>query len=242
MTKHVELEICLDTIAEVIMANGLPVKRIELCAGLDVGGLTPSLGFIQEATLHCNKEVHVMIRPRGGGFHYSDQEKRIMLQTAKWVCEKDIGGIVFGALRDKDVLDIEFSREIIEIASNYGKETTFHRAIDFSADPLHTLQGLIDLGCTRILTSGAKESAYDGIDLIQKMVEKANGKIQIMAGAGINSENAVTLAETGVTALHFTSNQKKPTDILDEMGEAMIPYPDKAWAIIDTLRENNLVP
>ncbi len=241
MKKQIDLEICIETISEFLMANTLPVKRCELCAALDVGGVTPSLGFINEVSMQSNIEVHVMIRPRAGNFIYSDDEKEIMLQTTKWVCEKGVSGIVFGALNSEGFVDLDFAKKIVMIAKNYGKETTFHRAIDFSKDPLHVVETCIELEVDRILTSGAADSAISGKKMIQDMVENADGAIQIMAGGGVNDGNAVELAHTGVDSLHFTSRNKRDGE-LPGMGADIEPDESKIWSVIDALRTEGYYP
>ncbi len=196
-------EFCIDSIDGAIAAQQYGVKRVELCAALGVGGLTPSYGLIQQCAQY-QAEVHVMIRHIEGGFVYSKEDIAIMQQDIKMAKQAGAKGVVFGCLTEQNALDLNANITLIETARDLGLEVTFHRAFDFIKDTEEALTSLINLGVNRILTSGQQAKAIDGIDTIKTLAKQANGEIQIMAGSGVNANNAKALAETGIDALHFT--------------------------------------
>lgn len=233
--KKVEIEICLEEVDIAILADQSGAKRIELCSALDLGGLTPSFGLIQTCVAHCDLDVFVMIRPRGGDFVYSPEELTVMEQDL--VAAKNAGahGVVFGCLTEKNELDLAANRTLIKKAKELGLGTTFHRAFDFCSQPEKSLLNLIDIGFDRLLTSGQKPRAIDGIDLIKKLVVLAEDRIQVMAGSGVNPENASILSASGIQAIHFTA--RKPVNLEDplNMGLKYIPDPEKIKQIIHAI-------
>lgn len=200
-------EVCTDSIEGTILAKQYGAKRVELCSALTVGGLIPSIGLVKECTAVGGIEIHIMIRHTEGGFEYTPSDMAIMRQDIEQMAEAGVHGVVFGCLTEDKFLHVEQNQYLLDIARNLGLEVTFHRAFDFANEPLHALEQLIDLGFDRILTSGKQAKAIDGINLIETLVKKANGRIQIMAGSGVNPDNAKVLADLGVDALHFTSHQ-----------------------------------
>ena len=203
-----KVEICVDNLESVITANQFPIDRIELCSALAVGGLTPNLGFIQQAQQISTIPLALMIRPRAGDFLYSEDEIQIMLNDIATAKQLGIQAVVFGALSANGEIDLA-TMELLVKASQ-GMEITFHRAFDLCKDPFVALEQLIDLGCHRILTSGQAETAFDGIPVIQQLVKQANGRIQIMAGCGINADNVKQIIEqTQVPEIHFSAKGQR---------------------------------
>lgn len=197
-----QVEVCVFSIESCVNAQRAGAHRVELCGGFYEGGTTPSQGLIRRARTVLSIQLYVMIRPRGGDFCYSDEELEVMrldILTAK-KCGAD--GVVFGILKPNGQVDTERTKELVELAKPMG--VTFHRAMDVAADPLDALEAIIESGAERILTSGQQNTAIAGKDLLRRLVEKANGRIEIMAGSGVNADNALLLAETGVNALHLT--------------------------------------
>ena len=150
-------------------------------------------------------DVSVMIRPRGGDFLYTDLEFRTMLLDIAHAREAGATGVVFGILTADGKVDVARTRALVEAAE--GMETTFHRAVDMTANYEEAIGDIIATGCTRILTSGGYDKALDGIDHIRQAVAIANGRIEIMAGSGVTSANAQQLKATGVDALHFSAKK-----------------------------------
>jgi copper homeostasis protein len=153
-------------------------------------------------------DVSVMIRPRGGDFLYADDEFETMLRDIDHARKGGATGVVFGILTAEGRVDVERTRRLVEAAE--GMETTFHRAVDMTADYLKAVEDIIEAGCTRILTSGSYDKAIDGIENIARAVEISRGRIEIMAGSGVVASNAEALKGVGVDALHFSAKKMIP--------------------------------
>lgn len=201
MKDPVLLEACVDSVEAAAAAEEGGAKRVELCADLLEGGITPSSGLIELVRRQLSIPLNVLIRPRGGDFCYSSSEFEVMrLDIAR---AKTLGadGVVLGILNPDGTIDRRRMRTLIELARPMS--VTHHRAFDMAREPLEALETLIDLGVERLLTSGQEASAWDGIDLIAKLVQQARGRIIIMPGGGINERNAGRIvACSGVTELH----------------------------------------
>jgi len=187
MSKPILIEGCVTSVASALEAQKGGAARVELCDNLTEGGTTPSYGAIQEARQLLDIELNIMIRPRGGDFCYTDLEFKIMKTDVEIAKELAVDGIVFGILTPDAVIDVERSREIIELAKPLN--ITFHRAFDRSADPFRSLETLISLGVHRVLTSGQRPSAMEGINLLAELVKTAGNRIIIMPGVGIDETN-----------------------------------------------------
>jgi copper homeostasis protein len=182
--------------------------RIELCANLEEGGTTPSHGHIIKCREKFNTPIYVMIRPRGGDFLYSKDEFGIMATDIRLCKESGCDGIVTGLLNIDGTIDSVRMGDIINQA--YPMGVTFHRAFDRCKDPFEALEELIELGCERILTSGQKKTAMEGIELIAELNKKADDRIIIMPGSGVRKENIKLLAEkTGCTEFHASLRSKQ---------------------------------
>jgi copper homeostasis protein len=196
------IETCAFSLESCLIAQRAGANRIELCGGMFEGGTTPSAGLIQMATKAVQIPVYVMIRPRGGDFCYSETEFEVMktdLNLAKTLGAK---GLVFGILKPDGTIDIERNKALIELSKPLG--VTFHRAFDMSRDPFEALESIIECGFERILTSGQKNTAIEGKELLKELIKKANNRIKIMAGSGVNIQNAHELWQTGIDAIHLT--------------------------------------
>lgn len=179
--------------------------RVELCCGLQEGGLTPSEGLMKAVLSLPDIAVNILIRPRGGDFLYSPEEKQIILNDIRRAGELGANGVVVGALNADGTIDGAFVERCVREAG--AMSVTFHRAFDVCRDPNEALEELIGLGCNRILTSGCAPSVYDGIELISRLVEKANERIIIMPGCGVKEWNAAEiLRRTGATEIHTTAS------------------------------------
>ena len=195
------LEICTASVDDCIAAQEGGAHRVELNAALALGGLTPSLGTLIEARAALAIPIIVMIRPRPGGFAYSPHDFAAMQRDVDLALEHGADGIAFGILTEDGGLDVPRCRQLIAQAG--GRETVFHRAFDVTPDPADTLERLMDLGVTRVLTSGQEASAYNGSDAIARYVQQAAGRIEILPGGGINRFTlADVLARTGCTQVH----------------------------------------
>jgi len=228
----VELEACVEALAEAKLASIHKLKRIELCSALDVGGLTPSIGLIEACAKLPHIEMHVLIRPRPGDFAYGPAELELMKRDIKMSAKKGARGVVFGVLNKAGLLNFEVNKKLIQLSKSLGMEATFHRAFDVSENPEKVLNQLIELGFDRLLTSGQADTAIEGIETIRELVQQAERKIQIMAGSGVNPTNALQLVETDVDALHFSV--RKPLKE-ERLGMGTTYQPDLAK--IEAIRE-----
>ncbi len=194
------LEICVDTIECALTASAAGASRIELCAALSEGGLTPSNGLML-AGANLPVPVYAMIRPRAGGFVYSDAEITVMQQDIDAAKSAGLAGVVFGVLNRAGGLNLVVNKELIARAAPL--KCTLHRAIDTVPDALQAMEQAIDLGFERILTSGQQPSAAQGVALIADLVKAARGRISIMPGAGVRADNVAEIVQiTGVSEVH----------------------------------------
>lgn len=201
--KEPILEICVDSVASAIAAQEGGADRIEFCGHLMIGGTTPSPAFYEETIKVVKVPMNVMIRPRFGDFCYTEDEVNIMEKEIHLFRKLGANGVVFGVLNPDGRLNKPIMERLRKAAGDM--ECTLHRAIDVSLDPLSTMEDAISIGMNTILTSGQKESCLEGVSLLKELHEKASGRIDIMAGAGLVPEKIPELyAETGITAYHMS--------------------------------------
>lgn len=187
--QPVYLEVCCGSAADAIAAYQGGSNRVELNSDLFHGGLTPTLGALRTMKRHAPElKVMCMVRPREGGFCYTDTEYETMLEDARIFVENGADGIVFGFLREDGTVDTARCREMLAVIGD--RESVFHRAIDVVPDVPAALDTLIDLGVTRVLTSGQRPTVPEGAQTIRAMIAHAGGRIQILPGGGITPENA----------------------------------------------------
>jgi copper homeostasis protein len=199
------LEICADSCEGAQIAQSAGAYRIELCTGLREGGMTPSPALISEVCASVTLKVYVLIRPRSGDFLYTGADFEIMKSNIRYCGEAGCDGVVIGMLRPDGTIDKERCRELVEIAKEYPMGVTFHRAFDRSNDLFQAMEDCIEIGCERILTSGGYNTAPEGAEVLRRLIEKANGRIVIMPGAGISPGNAGDLIRTtGLQEIHGT--------------------------------------
>lgn len=200
-----QLEICANSVQSVINAELAGANRVELCDNLWEGGTTPSAATIKLAIEKTSIPIYVLVRPRGGDFVYSDLDFETIKEDIK-VC-KALGahGIVSGVLNADGTVDKERTKELVEFSKPLP--FTFHRAFDVASDPFQALEDIIDCGAVRILTSGQKNSAIEGIDLLKQVQKKTTGRIVIMPGGGINPTNISELLSIGCTEFHMSGKK-----------------------------------
>ena len=195
------VEAAVETLEEALAAKRAGADRIELCASLGVGGTTPSAGLIASVVQQANHPVFVMIRPRGGDFVYAADEIDAMIEDIDRARPLGIAGIVTGALRSDGSVDVESMRRLMSPAA--GLPVTFHRAFDVVANRTEALEQVIELGASRVLTSGGAATALDGAVAIAMLVDQAGERVSIMAGGKIREQNARdVIARTGVREVH----------------------------------------
>lgn len=198
------LEVCAGDIGSVYAASAGGAFRVEICSALSEGGVTPSIGFIRKALRVPELRVHVLIRQRGGDFVYSPEEVECMVADIKAAREAGAHGVVVGALTPTGDIDMVSCRRMVDAAE--GIDVTFHRAFDLCRNPINALEDIISLGCTRLLTSGQAPSALEGVELLRELVVRANGRITVLAGAGVSPSNAARiLAVSGTNEIHASA-------------------------------------
>ncbi|MDO5665760.1 MAG: copper homeostasis protein CutC [Bacteroidia bacterium] len=202
-----KIEICANSVASCIEAQKGGAYRVELCAGIPEGGTTPSYGDIALAReLLTKTKLNVIIRPRGGDFLYSDLEQKIMLKDIEMCRKLGIDGVVIGCLTPDGDVDMQRNKELVEAAGNMN--ITFHRAFDMCRDPFESLENIVSLGCKILLTSGQQPKAEQGIELLKQLVQKADNRITIMPGSGVNETNIAKIAqETGAHEFHLSARE-----------------------------------
>jgi copper homeostasis protein len=186
------LEISAYSIDQVKYSAEKGVDRVELCSNISEGGCTPSLGFIEESKKN-DIEIYAIIRPRGGDFLYDDDEFSVMKKDVENFKKLGIDGIVTGILKEDGSVDVNRCKELRELAR--PMKFTFHRAFDMSRDWKEALEDIIEIGADTILTSGQGKSALEGIKVLKELVSLAKGRINILAGAGINKSNIKLIYE-----------------------------------------------
>jgi copper homeostasis protein len=196
------IEVCVDSVESAIAAQEGGADRVELCDNLLEGGTTPSAGAIAVARRRLSIRLHVIIRPRGGDFCYSDVEFDIMKRDIAEAKSLAADGVVIGILTPEGNVDRGRTGELVELARPLG--VTFHRAFDMSRDPFRSLDELIAMGIDRVLTSGQEASVIEGLDLIAALVRRAAGRIVVMPGGGTERNLSKVLAATGVSEVHVT--------------------------------------
>ncbi|WP_250005236.1 copper homeostasis protein CutC [Actinoplanes sp. M2I2] len=185
------------------VAARLTVDRIELCSALPLGGVTPSLGFVEAATGTAGiPPVHVLVRPRPGGFEYEPAEVAVIVADVRHARAAGAAGVVVGGLRGGRV-DASLVERVIEAAA--GADVTFHRAFDNAEDPYAAIDALVGLGVRRILTSAGAANVADALPALARLVEAAAGRIEIMAGGGVRPGVVGKIVETGVPAVHASA-------------------------------------
>lgn len=202
------LEACVDSVQSAIEAERGGADRVELCSNLIIGGTSPGQALFRQVREHTNLKIRVLLRPRFGDFCYDEYEYAMMKEETAMYHELGADGIVTGILRPDGTLNTEQMQELIRTAD--GTAVALHRAFDMCRNPYDTLEAAKELGICTILTSGQKNSAWEGRDLIRELVKRSAGRIEILAGAGISAETIEKLYPyTGATAYHMSGKATK---------------------------------
>lgn len=200
------IEGCVDSYASAAAAAIGGADRLELCANLAIGGTTPSPALFKQVQRDCEVKINVLIRPRFGDFLYSEPEMEEMCTEIRAFQALGANGVVIGALTPQGDLDLEKMRRLMDCAGNM--EVTLHRAFDMTRDPREALEEAVRLGVRTILTSGQAGSAPEGKELLRELTARGAGRIDIMAGAGVNRTNIRLLHEyAGVTSFHTSARR-----------------------------------
>ena len=201
------VEVCATNFQSALNAQDAGADRIELCSELAVGGITPNYGILKKVTSDLNIPVHVLIRPRSGDFTYGDSDFEVMKQNIALCKRLKCSGIVSGVLHKDMRVDMARTKELIDLASPLT--FTFHRAFDWTPDPIATAKKLAEIGVARILTSGQAISAIEGLPMLTKLKETFTGTI--LAAGGINPENAVQFKAQAFEEIHLSATAQEKT-------------------------------
>jgi copper homeostasis protein len=203
------LEICAQSYVSAMIAKAAKADRIELCAALEVGGLTPSQALILAVRRDLTLPICVLVRPRAGDFFYSDEEFDIIKNDVIWCRNNGVDGVVVGCLNEKNELDALKMKALARLA--YPMEVVCHKAFDRTPDCFASLEKLISWGYDRVLTSGGAKNVVEGTSVLQQLVKQAAGRIEILAGGSVRAENVVELVQkTGVQQVHSSANRFYP--------------------------------
>lgn len=201
----IAVEVCVTSVEEAVAAQALGADSVEVCSWLACGGITPSSGLVDSIRVAVSIHVRVLVRPTPAGFVYSPAESRVLLTDAE-VFGGGALSLVTGALTESGDLDEPLMRSIKGGAPE--SEITFHRAIDLAPDPVCIVDQCLALGIERLLTSGGRTSAMDGIAGINAVMARSNGQIQVAIGGGVNPQNVVELVDrTGAQEVHFSAQR-----------------------------------
>lgn len=198
-----KLEIACFNLESVIIAQENGADRVELCANMKEGGTTPDFEITKAVRNVLSIDLNVMIRPRGGNFVYSDFEFEQMKTEIEHFKKLNVDGFVFGILKEDGSVNIEQNKELVVLANPFP--CTFHRAFDEVNDVNQSLQYVIECGFKTILTSGQEKNVVEGIDVLARLVERANNRIYIMPGGGLRSSNIVLLKERTNASFYHSS-------------------------------------
>ncbi|MER9231199.1 copper homeostasis protein CutC [Mesorhizobium sp. M0622] len=204
------IEICVEGIDGLLAAQAAGADRVELCASLIEGGITPSFGTVRTALELATIPFHVIVRPRGGDFLYSEAEYRSMLADVRALGELGVAGVVIGCLAADGTIDEQRMSELVQAAGRLN--VTCHRAFDMTRDPTEALEALIRCKVGRVLTSGQRDTALEGAALLADLVRQAGDRIIILGCGGLAPENiAEVQRRTGVSEMHFAALKDVPS-------------------------------
>ena len=203
---NVKFEVCSGTLQSALNAQEAGAQRVELCSALGLGGITPSYGFIEQARRRLKVDINVLIRPRLGDFLYESEEVAQMISDIQACAKLGVNGVVLGALDQYGNVDMDSCRAMVAVAKHLGLSVTFHRAIDRAKDIFEALEDVIALGADRVLSSGGKETALEGVQVLEQMNARAAGRVIILPGGGVNEDTVGEILKvTGAQEIHFSA-------------------------------------
>lgn len=244
MRSGVVVEACVDSVASSLAAERGGARRLELCDALFDGGTTPSAGMIAACKAAVSIPVFVMIRPRGGGFVYSDAERDVMRRDIVVARELGADGVVIGGMLPNGTVDLALVQFLVEAA--HDLPVTFHRAFDLTLDLEESLELLANAGVKRVLSSGGASTAAEGATILAKLVRQAGSRVVVMAGGGVREENVRTLVSvSGVREVHvrltrLTHGEEPPVRRHVRVRKAL-PEDEAAWEETDEQRVRSFV-
>lgn len=227
-----KLEVVLESFEDLLLASKQKIDRIELVSAFDLGGLTPSIVLVNQFNIIPDLNLQIMIRPRPGGFSYSNFEINIMNEEIKMMADNGVGGVVFGSLDEKSNIDKKTTEKLFMTALSLGLETTFNRAFDFCKNQDEAITLLTDLGFNRILSAGSTASIDTGYENLERLIQNTKNKIGVIAAGGINEKNIVPLLGMDLESIHFSIRKLKSTNSeFSNLGKEYVSDIDKLTAI-----------
>lgn len=218
--RRITFELCAESLQACLAAGKGGADRIELCSALTEDGLTPSHALIEAAVERSGLPVYVLLRPRAGDFFYSNDEFELIREDLLHARALGASGFVVGVLHRDGAIDIERTRELVELAAPL--EVTFHRAFDLTPSLDNALEAAIAAGCRRILTSGGQRDVVAGSASLKELVEHAAGRIIIAAGGGLRIENAAEVArDSGVADFHGSLRRRSANPLVANPNAAL---------------------
>ena len=214
------IEICCSSINSVKNAIKYGANRIELCQDLTNDGITPSKALLNSAIKISTLPINVLIRPRIGNFFYNSEEIKLIEDEIKNIKSLPINGIVIGVLNRENDLPINILKKLVEMIKPL--DITFHRAFDLLKKPIESMNKLSEIGFDRILTSGHSETAEKGLDMLIKLKTKANKKIIVMPGGGINESNCINFFKNGFNEIHLSAKKKEKENTIEPIADPEI--------------------
>lgn len=225
------LEICCGSYEDALNAYRGGAERVELNSALHLGGLTPTAACLSLVLRDTKLKVICMVRPRGAGFCYTAAEKAQMFAEAEELLSHGSHGIAFGFLTENGQIDVDETRQMVQLIHQHGGEAVYHRAFDCVGNPYEAMDTLIELGVDRVLTSGLAEKAMAGKELIRTLQQRYGSQIELLAGSGVNASNARELMDyTGISQVHSSCKdwQTDPTTSGERVTYAFAPAPHES--------------
>ncbi|WP_263378680.1 copper homeostasis protein CutC [Granulicella paludicola] len=233
--RKIIFELCAETVDACLAAREGGADRIELCSGLSEGGLTPSHGLVREALQQSDLPVHVLIRPRGGNYLYTEAEIAVMAEDILHVKSLGAAGVVLGLLKADRTVDVETTRNFVQLAR--PMQVTFHRAFDDTPDLETALEAVISTGCERVLTSGGCTDVAQGAEILARLVKQADGRLEVAVGGGLRLTNASSLVRlTGATHFHGSLRPGREKRVESADG-ALVPETEYSEVEVTAVRE-----
>ena len=239
------IEICAGGYGDCLSAALGGAERVELNAALSVGGLTPTVAVLKRVKQDTDLKVICMVRPRAGGFCYTEQEKMLMFEEAELLLSHGADGLAFGFLNEDGSIDKDSTGRMIDLIRARKKEAVFHRAFDVCSDAYGAMELLISLGADRVLTSGQQAKAVEGRELLRQLQAAYGSRIQILAGSGVNETNAKELMEyTGISQVHSSCKdyREDATTVGKKVSYAYLPAPyERCYDVVSAEKVRRLI-
>jgi copper homeostasis protein len=214
-------ELCAETLEAARTAQSGGADRVELCADLPCGGITPDADVMELTARSLAIPVHILIRPRAGNFVFSAAEYDLMKSQIEQARQTGASGVALGVLLADGMVDVERSRELVELAR--PMDVTFHRAFDETRDLCEALEQVVETGADSLLTSGGAADVLSGADFISMLRQQAAGRIQLIAGGGLRLENVLeTVRRSGIFSLHGSLSRKNGKSAIEGNGDARL--------------------